>query len=61
MTATTSTWRTSSYSNSANNNCVEVRLTPEHAAVRDTKARTTGALHCSRQQWASFVHAVQRG
>ncbi|MGH3627595.1 MAG: DUF397 domain-containing protein [Sciscionella sp.] len=52
-------WRTSSYSNGANNNCVEVRLHAEAADVRDSKSRVTGSIHYSRPQWAAFLSQLR--
>jgi hypothetical protein len=56
-------WRTSSFSNSdEDNNCVEVAFLPDgEVAVRDTKARSR-APHVHRAAaWGAFLAAVRAG
>lgn len=52
------TWRTSSYTNAGNNNCVEVGPTAITVEVRDTKNRERGHLSVSRAAWATFVRNI---
>lgn len=54
------TWRTSSYTNAGNNNCVEVGPTATAVGVRDTKDRARGHITVSRAAWATFVRNVAR-
>ncbi|MFD3813600.1 DUF397 domain-containing protein [Streptomyces rubiginosohelvolus] len=54
-------WHKSTYSGT-NNNCVEHAALPSgRHAVRDTKDRTLGAHTFGREQWRTFVTAVQDG
>lgn len=53
-------WRTSSYTNPNNNNCVEVGPTATAVGVRDTKDRARGHITISRAAWATFVRNVAR-
>lgn len=48
-------WRTSSYSGSTGNNCVEVAPLPRVVAVRDSKDRDGGHLAVGRRAWRSFI------
>ena len=52
-------WRKSSYSGQYN--CVEVALTSEIAAVRDSKDRAAGHFAVSARCWGSFVWRVKDG
>jgi hypothetical protein len=52
-------WRTSSYTNAGNNNCVEVGPTAMAVGIRDTKARHQGALTSRRATFAALIRAVQ--
>lgn len=53
-------WRTSSYTNPNNDNCVEVGPTTTAVGVRDTKSRERGHLTVSRTAWATFIRSVTR-
>ena len=46
-------WRKST--RSERYNCVEVAVTPEFAALRDSKDRDAGHFAVSRPQWSSFL------
>ena len=50
-------WRKSRRSEKLN--CVEVAVTSEFAAVRDSKDRTVGHFAVSRPQWRSFLSALR--
>jgi Domain of unknown function (DUF397) len=56
-------WRTSSFSNSdEDNNCVEVAFLPGgEVAVRDTKNRTLPAHRYTAAEWDAFVAGVRAG
>jgi hypothetical protein len=54
-------WRKSSYSGGAQNECVEVAPTEETAAVRDTKHRAQGHIFVSTMSWTSFLSDVKQG
>jgi hypothetical protein len=56
-------WRTSSFSNSdEDNNCVEVAFLPGgEVAVRDTKARGRAPHVHSAAAWRSFLAGVRAG
>ena len=56
-------WRTSSFSNSdEDNNCVEVAFLPDgEVAVRDTKARSRPPHLHSVAAWGSFLAGVRAG
>ncbi len=55
-------WRTSSFSGSNGNSCVEVAfLSGGLVGVRDTKDRTRPPHRFSATQWAAFVSAVRSG
>jgi hypothetical protein len=56
-------WRTSSYSNSdEDNNCVEVAFLSDSAvAVRDTKARSRPPHVHGVAAWGSFLAGVRAG
>lgn len=48
-------WRTSSFSNPPDNQCVEVAHTDDAVAARDSKNRGGGALVFGRDAWSRFV------
>lgn len=50
-------WRKSS--RSERYNCVEVAMTSEFAAVRDSKDRAGGHFVVSRPQWQTFLSALR--
>jgi hypothetical protein len=52
-------WRKSSYSG-GDNNCVEVGVTGESIAVRDTKNRQASAVRFRASQWQSFTESINR-
>ena len=56
-------WRTSSFSNSdEDNNCVEVAFLPGgEVAVRDTKARSRTPHVHTAAAWTAFLAAVRSG
>jgi hypothetical protein len=56
-------WRTSSFSNSdEDNNCVEVAFLPDgEVAVRDTKARSRASHIHGAPAWDSFLAGVRAG
>ncbi|MEU6270470.1 DUF397 domain-containing protein [Saccharopolyspora shandongensis] len=51
-------WRKSSHSGSVHN-CVEVALSSDAAAVRDSKNPDGGILAFNAQTWHSFLSAVR--
>lgn len=53
-------WRKSSRSGSAIN-CVEVALTSNNVAVRDSKNPDDGHLTVTRDQWRSFLRTLNTG
>ncbi|RRO20769.1 DUF397 domain-containing protein [Saccharopolyspora rhizosphaerae] len=56
-----SNWRTSSFSQGAEN-CVEVgRTSDAGAAVRDTKDRAGGHFTATAPQWQNFIAALKTG
>ncbi|MFD0690533.1 DUF397 domain-containing protein [Actinomadura fibrosa] len=58
---TTATWRTSSHSNGAGTQCVEVAALGAGVAARDSKDRAGGVLGFTGAEWASFVDDVKGG
>ncbi|MGW4626139.1 DUF397 domain-containing protein [Streptomyces rubiginosohelvolus] len=55
-------WVKSSYSPDNGGNCVETQPTPDGlVAVGDSKDRSLGAHTFGREQWRTFVTAVQDG
>jgi hypothetical protein len=57
MSPTSAEWRKSSRSGTGED-CVEVALLPETAAVRDTKNRTGGTLTFPASAWRSLTRTV---
>jgi hypothetical protein len=57
MTVSSGGWRKSSHSGGGND-CVEVALTPDTAAVRDSKDPEGGVLSFSARGWAGLLAAV---
>ena len=53
-------WRKSSYSTEGGNECVEVALLREGAAVRDTKDRAGGGFAVAAPAWTAFLEAVAK-
>ncbi|MFR9728687.1 DUF397 domain-containing protein [Saccharopolyspora sp. MS10] len=53
-------WRKSSWSN-AFDNCVEVALSPEVAAVRDSKAPEGGHVAVPAVRWGFFLQGLKTG
>lgn len=51
-------WRTSTYSQTAQGQCVEVGTAPGRVGVRDTKSRERGQLTVSRATWRTFVRQL---
>jgi hypothetical protein len=60
MNQDTSYWRKSSYSG-AENACVELRLTDDQTAVRDTKNRQGGSLAFTSAAFRAFVAVAKAG
>jgi hypothetical protein len=55
-------WKKSSRSNgNGGNNCVEVALAPDGAAVRDSKDPHGPALVFTTAEWAAFVGGAKDG
>ena len=53
------TWRKSSYSRDLN--CVEVALSPDTTAIRDSKDPNGPHLTVPAQQWQHFLSGVRDG
>jgi hypothetical protein len=53
-------WRTSSRSNGSGM-CVELALTPDIAAIRDSKNPTGGTLVISPATWTGLCSAAKKG
>lgn len=53
-------WRKSTRSNSFDN-CVEVAVSADAVAVRDSKDRAAGHFVVSARQWDSFVRRLKQG
>ncbi len=60
MDLSRATWRTSSRSGSSGN-CVEVAITDDGVAVRDTKDRGKPPHLYTHAEWAAFVGGVKDG
>jgi hypothetical protein len=54
-------WRTSSFSGTNGNGCVEVAFLPDAVAVRDTKDRTRAPHVYRGEPWRAFLAAVRAG
>jgi Domain of unknown function (DUF397) len=54
-------WRTSSFSGTNGNSCVEVAVLPASVAVRDTKDRTRTPHTYRPTTWRAFLTAVRAG
>ena len=52
-------WRKSSFSNSSQTACVEVRLTPT-TGIRDSKIADGPRLALSQPGWSAFLSSVKR-
>jgi hypothetical protein len=52
-------WRTSSFCN--NSSCVEVAVTPEFVAVRDSKNPGHQALVYTNDEWRQFIAGAKNG
>ncbi|GAB3494574.1 DUF397 domain-containing protein [Amycolatopsis cihanbeyliensis] len=52
-------WRTSSYSNTTANECVEVAHRPRVVGIRDSKDRDGGMLTVPAEGWSAFLAAVR--
>ncbi|MEU4762227.1 DUF397 domain-containing protein [Actinosynnema sp. NPDC023794] len=52
-------WRKSTYS-STNPDCVELAVTPESTAVRDSKQPAAGELSFPRESFAAFLAGLKR-
>lgn len=62
MELTLATWRKSSRSGGAGNNCVEIADNlPSVVGIRDSKDRTGPALLLPHRGWASFIAGVKGG
>lgn len=53
------TWRKSSYSRDLN--CVEVALSPDTTAIRDSKNPHGPHLTVTDQQWQHFLSGIREG
>jgi hypothetical protein len=51
-------WFKSSYSDSGNDQCVEVRIDEDAVGVRDSKSSTTDAIWLTPTAWAAFRSMV---
>lgn len=58
---TTTEWRKSSFSQGGTNECVELALDSAVARVRDSKARTRGALQFEGDQFQGLVRLIKNG
>jgi uncharacterized protein DUF397 len=57
---TNAEWKTSTRS-SGNGQCVEVAITSEGVAVRDTKDRSKAPHLYTQAEWAAFIGGVKDG
>jgi hypothetical protein len=53
------TWLKSSYSGGGNGNCVEVAITRQATAVRDSKSPATGQLIVPGQAWEALLKTLR--
>jgi hypothetical protein len=53
------TWRTSSYSGSNGGNCIEVAMTPDTVAIRDSKDPHGPVLTFGAVDWRRFTSLVR--
>jgi hypothetical protein len=53
------TWRTSSYSGSNGGNCIEVAMTPDTVAIRDSKDPRGPVLTFGAVDWRRFTSLVR--
>jgi hypothetical protein len=60
MDLTKATWRKSTRSG-GNGDCVEVAITDEGVAVRDTKDRTKNPHIYTHSEWTAFIAGVKDG
>lgn len=61
MSETRTTFRKSSYSGAANNNCVEVAIHPGKVVVSETGAAERTERTYTPEEWAAFVGGVKDG
>ncbi|WP_344266175.1 DUF397 domain-containing protein [Streptomyces sodiiphilus] len=54
-------WHTSSHSDNAGGECVEVALAPGAVHVRDTKDRARSLKPIPARAWTDFLHHALRG
>lgn len=60
MDLSKATWRTSTRSG-GNGDCVEVAITTEGVAVRDTKDRSKAPHTYTLAEWSAFISGVKDG
>jgi hypothetical protein len=53
-------WFKSSYSDSGNDQCVEVRIDQDTVGVRDSKSPTAGAIWLPPTAWTEFLRDIAR-
>lgn len=53
-------WFKSSYSDSGNDQCVEVRIDQDTVGVRDSKSPTAGAIWLPTTAWTEFLRDIAR-
>jgi Domain of unknown function (DUF397) len=51
-------WFKSTHSEAGNDNCVEVRLTPDAVGVRDSKSPSTGELWIPPATWTAALTQI---
>jgi Domain of unknown function (DUF397) len=54
-------WRTSTFSGTSGNGCVEVAFLPDAVALRDTKDRTRSPQTHTPATWRAFLAGVRAG
>ncbi len=54
-------WRKSTRSGTQGGDCVEVAVTPEVTAIRDSKDRNGADLRVPASSWKSFLSRVRAG